>query len=61
MRMYAKAELLSYQRKYIEALSLYDSLINKYQFHSLVDEALFEKYKIYYGLEDFDNCIFALK
>ena len=60
MRMYAKAELLSYQRKYIEALSLYDSLINKYQFHSLVDEALFEKYKIYYGLEDFDNCIFAL-
>ena len=60
MRMYAKAEMLAYQRKYIEALSLYDSLINKYQFHSLVDEALFEKYKIYYELEDFDNCIFAL-
>ena len=60
MRMYAKAEMLVYQRKYIEALSLYDSLINKYQFHSLVDEALFEKYKIYYKLEDFDNCIFAL-
>mgnify|MGYP001298297709 CR=1 FL=1 len=60
MRMYAKAEMLAYQRKYIEALSLYDSLINKYQFHSLVDEALFEKYKIYYKLEDFDNCIFAL-
>ena len=60
MRMYAKAELLAYQRKYIEALSLYDSLINKYQFHSLVDEALFEKYKIYYELEDFDNCVFAL-
>ena len=60
MRMYAKAEMLVYQRKYIEALSLYDSLINKYQFHSLVDEALFEKYKIYYELEDFDNCIFAL-
>jgi len=60
MRMYAKAELLSYQRKYIEALSLYDSLINKYQFHSLVDEALFEKYKIYFELEDFDNCVFAL-
>ena len=60
MRMYAKAEMLAYQRKYIEALSLYDSLINKYQFHSLVDEALLEKYKIYYKLEDFDNCIFAL-
>jgi len=60
MRMYAKAEMLAYQRKYIEALSLYDSLINKYQFHSLVDEALFEKYKIYYELDDFDNCIFAL-
>lgn len=60
MRMYAKAEMLAYQRKYIEALSLYDSLINKYQFHSLVDEAFFEKYKIYYELEDFDNCIFAL-
>ncbi len=60
MRMYAKAEMLAYQRKYIEALSLYDSLINKYQFHSLVDEALFEKYKIYYELEDFDNCIFVL-
>ena len=60
MRMYAKAEMLAYQRKYIEALSLYDSLINKYQFHSLVDEALFEKYKIYYKLEDFDNCIFVL-
>ena len=60
MRMYAKAEMLAYQRKYTEALSLYDSLINKYQFHSLVDEALFEKYKIYYELEDFDNCIFAL-
>ncbi len=60
MRMYAKAEMLAYQRKYTEALSLYDSLINKYQFHSLVDEALFEKYKIYYKFEDFDNCIFAL-
>jgi tetratricopeptide (TPR) repeat protein len=60
MRMYAKAEMLVYQRKNIKALSLYDSLINKYQFHSLVDEALFEKYKIYYELEDFDNCIFAL-
>ena len=60
MRMFAKAELLAYQRKYFEALSLYDSLINKYQSHSLVDEALLEKYKIFYELEDFDNCIFAL-
>ena len=61
MRLYAKAEMLVYQRKYTEALSLYDSIINHYQSHTLVDEALMEKYKIYYQQEDFENCILSLK
>ena len=45
--MYAKADLYSFQKKYTQAILLYDSILSIYKGHDLSDEIYFRKYEIY--------------
>ena len=47
MMMYAKADLCSFQKKYTQAILLYDSILSTYKGHDLSDEIYFRKYEIY--------------
>ena len=47
MMMYAKADLCSFQKKYTQAIILYDSILSTYKGHDLSDEIYFRKYEIY--------------
>ena len=47
MMMYAKADLFSFQKKYTQAILLYDSILSTYKGHDLSDEIYFRKYEIY--------------
>lgn len=46
MTWYAKADLLIEQRRYPEAMQLFDSINNAFPYHSLSDEILFKKAQI---------------
>lgn len=46
MELFARAELLNYQKKYDKALSMLDSITYFYPEHSLKDDILFEKAQI---------------
>ena len=56
--LFAKADLLSFQKKYDKAINLYDSILNSFKGHDLSDEIYFRKYQIYYQTNKFE---FALK
>ena len=58
MMLFAKADLLSFQKKYDEAINLYDSILISFKGHDLSDEIYFRKYQIYYQTNKFE---FALK
>ncbi|MCS6991081.1 MAG: tetratricopeptide repeat protein [Chitinophagales bacterium] len=47
MKLFARADLLAFQRRYNEALQVLDSLLFLYPQHSLVDDVWMEKGKIY--------------
>ena len=47
MQMYARADLLFVQQNYESAISVLDSLQTEFPDHMLMDEVLFQKYKIY--------------
>ena len=48
MMLFAKADLLSFQKKYNKAINLYDSILNSFKGHDLSDEIYLGKYQIYY-------------
>ena len=58
MMLFAKADLLSFQKKYDKAINLYDSILNLFKGHDLSDEIYFRKHQIYYQTNKFE---FALK
>ena len=47
LQLYAKAELLAYQKKYEESLKCLDKLLADFPFNTLVDEVYWKKAKIY--------------
>ena len=55
MEMYARAELLTFQNRYEEALATLDSITTQYPGHSLSDEILYEKYEIAYKRQQYDS------
>ena len=54
MMQFAKAELLCFQMKYNEAISLYDSILFEFKGHDLSDEIYFRKYQIYLVKNNFE-------
>ena len=58
MMQFAKADLLCFQKKYNDAIVIYDSILLEFKGHDLSDEIYFRKYQIY--LED-NNFEMALK
>ncbi len=55
MQMYAQADLWFVQHKYDEAYAKLDTLQEYYPGHSLMDEVLFQKYKIRFAQKDYEN------
>ena len=49
MRIFAKADLLSYQQKYEKALVKYDSVLTVFPGHTLSDEIYMRKAQIYFN------------
>ncbi len=47
MQIYARADLLFFQNKYSESILTLDTILNKFNGHSLTDEILFKKSTIY--------------
>ena len=58
MIQFAKGDLLCFQKKYNDAIVIYDSILLEFKGHDLSDEIYFRKYQIY--LED-NNFEMALK
>lgn len=58
LRMFAKAELLTYQREFSKAILQYDSILSNFNNHSLIDEVYLRKAKIY---EELSNTNAAIK
>ncbi|WP_299713812.1 tetratricopeptide repeat protein [uncultured Tenacibaculum sp.] len=54
---YAKADLLSYQNKNDEAITVLDNIITKFKGQSIEDEALFKKAKLFTKKKKFDEAI----
>ncbi|MCB0410194.1 MAG: tetratricopeptide repeat protein [Flavobacteriales bacterium] len=50
--IYAKADLLAYQNKQIEAMKLLDSLAETFPIHTINDDILYKKYEINYHLKN---------
>jgi len=61
MRMFARAELLTIQHKYTEALSALDSISTGYPDHGLNDDVLFQRYKLFFQARDFEKAANALE
>ena len=61
LQLYADADLLSYQRKYLLALQTYDKLLTDFSGHSLTDEVYWEKAKIFRKIKEYDNQIDQLE
>lgn len=55
LEMFARADLLTYQNRFDEATSTLDSIYTTFPMHSLSDEILFQRYKIAYGLGQFEE------
>ncbi|MCK4663520.1 MAG: tetratricopeptide repeat protein [Bacteroidales bacterium] len=61
MKLFAKANLLTYQNKDSLAIITYDSIINNFPTHTLSDEAFYKKAKIYEHNADYNNAIINLE
>lgn len=61
MSMYAKTDLLIYQKKFDEALETLNLISKTYPNHSLTDELQFQKAQIYYQTKKFSEAEQALK
>jgi tetratricopeptide (TPR) repeat protein len=55
LTLYAQAELLTFQHRYDEAVSVLDSLDRAFPMHSLGDEVLFTRYRIAYARHRFQE------
>lgn len=53
LKNYAKAELLAYQNKDLEAVKLLDSIVSEFKEHPIEDDALFLQAKLYTKLGEF--------
>lgn len=61
MMQFAKADLLSFQKKYEVALLSYDSILDNFKGHDLSDEIYYRKANIYLANNDLDNYIEMLE
>ncbi len=59
LKIYARADLWLYQKQYNQALQTLDSLINNYSGHPLIDEAHYQKARIYSQLGNREAAIKA--
>ena len=61
MMQFAKADLLSFQKKHEVALLSYDSILDNFKGHDLSDEIYYRKANIYLANNDLDNYIEMLE
>ncbi|MBT7895820.1 MAG: tetratricopeptide repeat protein [Flavobacteriales bacterium] len=61
MMQFARADLLSFQKKYEVALLSYDSILDNFKGHDLSDEIYYRKANIYLANNDLDNYIEMLE
>ncbi|MBB4118389.1 tetratricopeptide (TPR) repeat protein [Mesonia hippocampi] len=54
LKKFAKADLLQFQEKYTDALTLLDTLLNQYKGYKIEDEAFFRKAKIHEHLKNYE-------
>lgn len=57
LEMYAEADLLAFQNKYDEAFLTLDKLLEQFPEHSLQDDVLYTKARIYKKLRDYDQAV----
>jgi tetratricopeptide (TPR) repeat protein len=57
VQLYANADLLLQQNKFLAALAMLDSLEKEFPFHSIVDEVLFKKAEIYEEQQNWTKAI----
>ena len=58
--MFAKAELLFEQKKYIHCLEQLDELERTFPNHSLIDEVLLKKYLLFFKTKEYEKAIHSL-
>lgn len=61
LSIYARADLLLFQNKTADALLLFDSLLNEFPGHLIVDDVLYKKAGIYLKLNDYSKADSLLK
>lgn len=61
MELYAKTELLIYQKKYNRALEELDKINSLYPGHSLADEIHYQRAKVYSSMTDYSNSAIELE
>lgn len=61
MEAFADAEMLVFQNRHSEALTILDSLVSRFPFHSLEDDVLFLKSRIYIKDREWRKAITVLK
>ena len=55
MQTFARADFLTFSKQYAEALKCLDTIEQKYPSHSLSDDVLYRKAKIYEEINDLDK------
>ena len=58
--MFAKAELLFEQKKYIHCLEQLDELERTFPNHSLIDEVLLKKYHLFFKTKEYEKALLSL-
>ncbi|MGB1217999.1 MAG: tetratricopeptide repeat protein, partial [Saprospiraceae bacterium] len=58
---FSEAELLVFQNKFDNAFTKLDSIRSQFPEHSLEDDAIYLKSKIYFKMRDYDKCELMLK
>ncbi len=61
MQIFARADLLFFQNRFIESLTTLDSVLTIYKGHSLTDEILFKKSKIYLKNNEIEKAVEVLE
>ena len=61
MQIYAKADLLFFQNRFSESIITLDSILDIYKGHSLTDEILFKKSKIYLKNSEIQKAVAMLE
>ena len=57
MKLYAEAELLTFQNRYDDAFAKLDSLTTNFKDHALVDDVLYEKAQIYTKMREYTKAV----